>query len=71
MGKIIEKLCLTLNQFKDYYLDHNYNENMFTKDGHINPKYNSKKKTGLIATILSDYWSNYYSLNKIFIIFLK
>ena len=65
MGKIIEKLCLTLNQFKDYYLDHNYNENMFTKDGHINPKYNSKKKTGLIATILSDHWSNYYSLNKV------
>ena len=65
MGKIFERLCLTLNQFKDYYLDHNYNENMFTKDGYINPKYNSKKKTGLIANILSDHWNNsYYPLNK-------
>ena len=48
MGKIIEKLCLTLNQFKDYYLGHNYNENMFTSDGYINPKYNSRKKQDLL-----------------------
>ena len=32
---------LSLDEFKNYYLENNYNENMFTSDGHINSKYNS------------------------------
>ena len=25
----VKHICVTLDQFKDYYLEHNYNENMF------------------------------------------
>ena len=60
----IDHICVTIDQFKDYYLDHNYNENMFTSEGKINPNYNSNKKTGIIAKILEDHWDHYYSINK-------
>ena len=34
---------------------------MFKADGSINPKYNSFKKTGIIAQIFEDYWDIVYS----------
>ncbi len=42
--KTINNLKLTLDEFKDFYLNHNYNENMFKSDGSIN------HKNGMIAT---------------------
>lgn len=55
---------LSINEFKNYYLDNNYNENMFTSDGHINSKYNSSKKTGIISKIFEDNWESFYLENK-------
>ena len=46
-SKTINNLELTINEFKDFYLENNYNENMFKSDGSINPNYNSNKKKGL------------------------
>ena len=51
-----KKLILSINDFKDYFLEHEYNENMFTKYNRINPKYNSFKNTGIIPTIIEDNW---------------
>jgi len=48
-------------QFINFFLERNYNENMFTINGKINPNYNSKKKTGLIAKIFEDNWDNFYN----------
>ena len=36
-SKTINNLELTINEFKDFYLENNYNENMFKSDGSINP----------------------------------
>ena len=52
-----------VEQFMDYYNNHNYEDNMFI-DGHINPDYNSFKKTGLIAKILEDHFEDFYEINK-------
>lgn len=60
----IDKPCVPLEVFKNYYLTHNYNENMFKSDGSINPDYNSSKKTGIIAQIFEDHWNEYYTKNK-------
>ena len=57
-SKTINNLELTINDFKDFYLENNYNENMFKSDGSINPNYNSNKKTGLIAKIFEEHWNN-------------
>lgn len=57
-NKTIDNLRLSVNEFKDFYLNNSYNENMFKPDGSINPKYNSKKNTGLIAIIFEDHWDN-------------
>lgn len=57
-NKIIEKPILTIEQFKSSFLSNNYDENMFKEDGTLNPKYNSKKKTGIIANIFEDHWDN-------------
>ena len=54
--KTINNLELSLNEFKEFYLKNNYNENMFKSDGSLNPDYNSNKKTGLIAKIFEDHW---------------
>ena len=54
--KVINNLNLSLDDFKKLYLNNNYNENMFKSDGSINPNYNSKKNTGLIAQIFEDHW---------------
>lgn len=59
-----KKVCCNIEQFKTYFLSHNYNENMFNSDGSINPNYNSNKKTGVIAQIFEDHWDNFYSSNK-------
>lgn len=59
-----KKVCVPLNVFKDYYLTHNYNENMFNSDGSINPNYNSSKKTGIIAQIFEDHWESFYKEKK-------
>ena len=42
---------ISLEMFKEVYLPNSYDENMFNSDGTINPKYNSFKKTGIIAQI--------------------
>lgn len=55
---IIEKPVLSLDEFKSYFLSNNYDENMFNNDGSLNPNYNSKKKTGIIAQIFNDHWNN-------------
>jgi len=57
-NKTIDNLGLSVNEFKDFYLNNNYNENMFKSDGSINPKYNYKKNTGLIAIIFEDHWDD-------------
>lgn len=59
-----KKLILTLEQFKDYFLDNEYDENMFKSDGHINPNYNSFKNTGIISKIFEDNWNEVYNANK-------
>lgn len=55
---------ISLNEFKDYYLDNNYNESMFNSDGSLNPNYNSYKKTGTIAKIFEDHWNYVYQKHK-------
>ena len=42
---------VSLKEFINNYLPKSYNENMFLPDGKINPKYNTFKKTGIIAKI--------------------
>ena len=59
-----KKICVSLDQFKNYFLTHNYNENMFNYDGSINPNYNSNKKTGIIAQIFEDHFDTFYAKNK-------
>ncbi len=57
-----EKVSLEI--FKEKYLPHNYDENMFNKDGELNPKYNVFRKTGTIANIFEDHWEKFYNNNK-------
>lgn len=52
----IDHICTTLDDFKDYYLNHNYNENMFNSNGTLNRDYNNFKKTGVIAKIFEENW---------------
>ena len=60
----IGKPCVSLEVFKNYYLNHSYNENMFKSDGSINLNHNSSKKTGIIAQIFEDHWEDYYIKNR-------
>lgn len=39
--KEIKNLKLPLETFKEFYLNNNYNDNMFKSDGSINQDYNS------------------------------
>lgn len=57
-------MYLSLNKFINNYLPNSYDENMFDKNSSINPKYNSFKKTGLIAQIFDEHWDEVYSNNK-------
>ena len=43
----ISHVCVGINEFKDYYLNNNYNNNMFKPDGTLNSNYNSLKKLEL------------------------
>ena len=58
------KKYITLVFFKNFCLPKTYDENMFNSDGSINPKYNSFKKTCVIAQIFEDHWDNVYSENQ-------
>ena len=60
----VEYLCISIDQFKDYYLEHDYDENMFNLDGSLNNKYNSFKKTGTIAKIFEDWWDEIPTVEK-------
>lgn len=60
----INCVCVSQSEFINYINDHNYNENMFTPDGKINPEYNNFKNTGLIAQIFDDHFEEYYLSNK-------
>ena len=62
-----KKVCVPLEIFRNYYLTHNYNKNMFNSDGSINTNYNSYKKTGVIAQIFEDHWDCFYNDNKIMV----
>ena len=44
---------VSLKEFINNYLPKYYNENMFLPDGKINPKYNTFKRTRIIAKIFS------------------
>ena len=61
----MKKESISLDTFKEAFLDHEYNENMFLENGKINPNYNSHKKTGLIAQILEDHWDSVYQKHNI------
>lgn len=38
---------ISSEQFMNYFLDNNYDENMFDSNGHINHDYNSSKKNNM------------------------
>ena len=69
--KKINTVVLTKQQFVEFYLNNNYNENMFNEDGNLNLNYNSNKNTGLIAQIFEDHWNNIPSNVKESIIKIK
>ena len=52
----IDHICTDIETFKNYFLNHNYNKNMFNSDGTLNRDYNSFKKTGIIAKIFEENW---------------
>ena len=54
----ISRVCVGINEFKDYYLYNNYNDNMFKLEGSLIPNYNSSKKTGTFAQIFEEHWNN-------------
>ena len=39
----IDHICTDIETFIDYFLEHNYNANMFNSDGTLNKNYNSFK----------------------------
>lgn len=47
------------NDFVNYFLDREYDENIFNSDGSLNKRYNSFKKTGTIASTFEDYWEEF------------
>ena len=55
---------VSLKEFINNYLPKSYNENMFLPNGKINPKYNTFKRTGIIAKIFEEYWNDVYLKNK-------
>lgn len=58
----MDKPCMSEQEFIEFILEHDYNENMFNKDGTLNKNYNSSKVTGIISTILEDHSDEF--LNK-------
>ena len=62
MSKNIFYTFSNLNQ-KEYYLNNDYDENMF-ESGYLNPNYNSFKKTGTLSKIFEDHGNEFYRLHK-------
>ena len=60
---IVDNICLTKDQFVNYYLNHNYNENMFNNDGSLNLNYNSQKKACIISKIVEDWKDEFCKQN--------
>ena len=58
----IVKPCMSEQEFIEFILERDYNENMFNKDGTLDKNYNSSKVTGIISTILEIYSDEF--LNK-------
>ena len=56
----IDKPCISEQEFIEFMLERNYNENMFNKDGTLNKNYNSFKVTGVISTILEDHSDEFF-----------
>lgn len=56
----IDKPCISEQEFIEFILERNYNENMFNKDGTLNKNYNSFKVTGVISTILEDHSDKFF-----------
>ena len=52
----INKPCISEQEFIEFMLAHDYNENMFNKDGTLNKNYNSSKVT----------WPYFYYLRRSF-----
>ena len=57
----IDKPCISEQEFIEFMLEKNYNENMFNKDGTLNKNYNSFKVTGVISTILEDHSDEFFN----------
>mgnify|MGYP002627200207 CR=1 FL=1 len=55
----VDNICVTKDQFINFYLARNYNENMFNIDGSINFNYNSQKKACIISKIAEDWWDKF------------
>lgn len=64
MNKKVKDIAITIDEFKNYVLNHDYDENMFNEDGSLNSKYNSFKKTGIIAKIFEDHFEDVYKMYK-------
>lgn len=56
-----DKPCISEQEFIEFLLERNYNENMFNKDGTLNKNYNSFKVTGVISTILEDHSNEFFN----------
>ena len=57
----IDKPYMSEQEFIEFMLDRDYNENMFNKDGTLNKNYNSSKVTGLISTILEEHSNDFFN----------
>ena len=57
----IDKPCISEQEFIEFMLERNYNENIFNKDGTLNKNYNSFKVTGVISTILEDHSNEFFN----------
>ena len=62
--KMNTTVTLTEKEFIDFFNTRTINENIFNDDGSLNKRYNSSKKTGIIASIFEDHWDNVYLANK-------
>lgn len=62
-----EVLKIDEEDFINYFLDRDFDENIFNSDGSLNKNYNSFKKTGTIASIFEDHWQNVYETHQVLI----
>lgn len=64
MENIESKDVIKESEFLEFYNTRTFDANCFNDDGSLNKNYNSFKKTGTIAKVFEDHWSNVYSTNK-------